>query len=245
MKKKLICILDDDELSALFLQRQLERRRYFCIAFSNSLDFFAWLESGAAPGLIILDYFLGNERCCGLDVCVRVKAELGVPVIMLTGDCRTRTIVDCLNAGADQYVTKPYNIDELVARIGVVFRLCEGKGEKFRPHEILSSGIRVNWDERRLSTAHGCEVSLTEKELALLALFLASDEAYVDRERAFSTIYGLEREPLNRAIDVLISRLRKKLVLLGDAMDIVTVRGGGYFLVLSSAKSEVRDDNER
>lgn len=244
MKRKLICILDDDEISTLFLKRKLERRKYSCISFCQSADFFSWLDSGAAPSLVILDYFLGNERCSGLEVCTRVKGALGVPVIMLTGDCRTMTIVNCLNAGADQYVTKPYDIDELDARIGAVLRLYKGKGPNFRPNEILSSGIRVNWDERRLSSTHGSEVSLTEKELALLALFLASDEAYVDREWAFSTIYGVERGPWNRAVDVLISRLRKKLVLLGGAIDIVTVRGSGYFLVFSSAKSEEGDGYE-
>src|SRR3989338_6301331 len=237
MKKRLICILDDDEIAALFLKRQLERRKYSCISFCQSVNFFAWLDGGAAPSLIILDYFLGNEKCSGLDVSMRAKGALGVPVIMLTGDRRTRTVVNCLNAGADQYVTKPYDIDELVARIGAVLRLYEGKVANYRPNEILSSGIRINWDERRLSSAHGSVVSLTEKELALLALFLASDEAYVDREWAFSAIYGMERGPLNRAVDVLISRLRKKLVLLDSAIDIVTVRGNGYFLVSSSAKS--------
>lgn len=226
-------MLDDDELTLRLLKRQLEHRRYLCASFRQSAGLLAALDNGTtSPDLCVLDYFLESEKKTGLDVCRKIKARLRVPVIMLTANGNTETIVNCLSAGADQYVVKPYNVDELVARMEATLRLYEGNSADNRVTDRLPSGISFSWAERQLVGRDGTAVKLTEKEIALFELFMAAGDTYLGRERAFSAIYGVEMEPFNRSIDILVSRLRKKLMVIDKASDIMTVRGRGYLLVL-------------
>ncbi len=97
--------------------------------------------------------------------------------------------------------------------------------------ERLRECVNVNWLLRVISVADGAFVRLTEKEMALFEL-LASEDGPLDRERAYASIYGAAMTPFNRSIDILVSRLRKKLGELQAGIDILTVRGGGYILAV-------------
>jgi DNA-binding response OmpR family regulator len=227
-----IFVLDDDVIMAKILKQQLTKNNYRCAIFSKTDDMLNFLQHNDAPDLFILDYFLDNYRMSGLDVCRKVKAHLNAPVLMLTANKTTEVIVSCLNAGADQYVIKPYNTSELLARIEAVTRLYYGRNQdkpgKYNSH---ANFLTLNWQSLQLSGKHGQSVVLTGKELSLLELFLASEEGYIDRRKSFYSIYGYEMDPSIRSIDVLVSRLRKKVAAVESSIGITSSRGTGYTMV--------------
>lgn len=236
LKKPLLCILDDDEILVRILVAQLERRRYRCLAFLKTDEFLDHLDSQDKADLYIVDYFLDSRKNSGLDVCRKIKSRHRAPVIMLTSNKGTETIVNCLNAGADQYIVKPCDVDELVARMVATMRLYEVEVQGATPANDMAGRYRahfsVNWLLRTLTTHSGKSVRLTEKELALFELFVAAADSTLNRQQAYGSIYGVEMDPLNRAIDILVSRLRRKLQELQADIDIVTIRGGGYLLAI-------------
>ncbi len=234
LNRPLVAILDDDEVMLQVLKLQLERRRFRCVAFSRTEAFLQYLETGERAALYIIDYFLDSHRLSGLDICRKIKSQYRAPVIMLTANKGTSTIVNCLQAGADQYIVKPYHIDELEARMQATMRLYETQQEAANvtsAAERLRECVTVNWLLRVISVPDGSFVRLTEKEMALFEL-LASEDGPLDRERAYASIYGAAMTPFNRSIDILVSRLRKKLGELQAGIDILTVRGGGYILAV-------------
>jgi len=235
-RKPLICLLDDDEILVRILLTQLERRRYRCLAFMKTSEFLQHLDSQEKADLYIVDYFLDSNKNSGLDVCRKIKSRHRVPVIMLTSNKGTETIVNCLNAGADQYIVKPCDVDELVARMVATMRLYDVETQSPVPASAPTGRYReqfsVNWLLRTLTAGSGKSVRLTEKELALFELFLAAADSTLNRQQAYGSIYGVEMDPLNRAIDILVSRLRRKLQELQADVDIITIRGGGYTLAM-------------
>jgi DNA-binding response OmpR family regulator len=258
MKKASICLLDDDEMLLRILSSQLSRRRYKCLAFLKTEDFLAHLDTQESADLYIVDYFLDSKKCSGLDVCRKIKSRHRAPVIMLTSNKETDTIVSCLNAGADQYVVKPYDLNELEARMVATMRLYnggldgparmvatmrqlngvhDGQAMESDPADRFREHFNVNWLLRKLTASSGATVSLTEKEMALFELFVAAADRTLTRQGAYVSIYGTEMDPLNRSIDILVSRLRKKMLVLDAGVDIVTVRGGGYLLVMPDVEA--------
>jgi DNA-binding response OmpR family regulator len=163
---------------------------------------------------------------------------------MLTANGEMETIVNCLNAGADQYLVKPYRIEELIARIEAVLRLYPDRTAINRKREGLPFPVNIDWGERKLIGRDGSVIRLTEKELSLLELFIAAGDSLLDREKSFSAIYDKEMDPFNRSIDILVSRLRKKLMVVERNSDIMTIRGRGYHLVMPLLSSEGGNSNE-
>lgn len=194
--------------------------------------------------MFILDYFLGEKGISGLDVCRKIKARYRAPVVMLTANAQMETIVNCLNAGADQYLVKPYRIEELIARIEAVLRLYPDRTAITRTREALSFPVNIDWAERKLIGRDGSVIRLTEKELSLLELFIAAGDSLLDREKSFAAIYDKEMDPFNRSIDILVSRLRKKLMVVERNSDIMTIRGRGYHLVMPPLSPEGGKSNE-
>jgi len=243
LKKPLICILDDDEILTRMLVSQLERRRYRCIAFLKTEEFLEYLDQQDKADLYIIDFFLDSRKSSGLDVCRKIKSRHRAPVIMLTSNKGTDTVVACLNAGADQYIVKPCALDELVARMVATMRLYDIESASPEPALEVANRYRahfsVNWLLRTLTSPTGNSVRLTEKELALFELFVAAADGTLNRQQAYGSIYGVEMDPLNRAIDILASRLRRKVQELDAGIDIVTIRGGGYLFALPQQEVSV------
>ena len=113
--------------------------------------------------MFILDYFLGEKGISGLDVCRKIKARYRAPVVMLTTNAQMETIVNCLNAGADQYLVKPYRIEELIARIEAVLRLYPDRTAIAQKREALPFPVNIDWAERKLIGRDGSVIRLTEK----------------------------------------------------------------------------------
>jgi DNA-binding response OmpR family regulator len=228
-----IVLVDDEMFSARVLQHQLERRGYLCQIILSGSALLEYLATGQRPDIFLLDYFLGLDEPTGLALCRRIRALDATPVIMLTGNGEIDTLVACLKAGADQYIVKPCDIRELEARITAALRRSSpSAGEGPARIRALEEGISLDWQARRVHSDDGLCTQLTEKEMALLELFVSSPDRRIDRADAFQAIYGFALPPDNRSIDVLVSKLRRKLAVLDSRCTISATRGQGYLLSL-------------
>jgi len=183
------------------------------------------LAQEKSPALIILDLML--PVIAGLDACKLLKKDdrtANIPIIMLTAKGTETDRVVGLEIGADDYITKPFNMCELVARVKTVLRRS-GSKESYVPKTILFSDIKIDVDQHAVKV-NGREVEFTAKEFALLK-FLAENKAKVfSRVKLLDTVWGIDAEIETRTVDVHIRRLRKKLGSAGK--HIQTLRGVGY-----------------
>jgi DNA-binding response OmpR family regulator len=185
----------------------------------------------ARPDLIILDIMMPEVD--GLTVCKELRKSSNVPIIILTarGDDVDRIVG--LEIGADDYVTKPFNPRELVARVKAVLRRAR---EQPSPQEVLEAeGLRLDAASREV-TVDGRPVTLRAKEFDLLAAFLRHQGVVLDRERLLSMVWGSDYYGDSRTIDVHVAWLRDKLR--GSRVSIQTVWGVGYKLVVSDSAGE-------
>jgi two-component system OmpR family response regulator len=235
-QQKNILVLDDDELFSRVLDYQLKSHGFNIITCCSSDSFMDTIKTCEMPDLFILDYALGEDQPTGLELCRKVKTYFNRPVIMLTGNVRVETLVSCLSAGADQYIVKPCDTRELVARIHATLR--NSPSHQDQPDDILElpidEDIVLKWDNACLAHKDGRTVALTQKEIALLEIFLKEGNRYIDKSKAFYQMYGYEMDPMNRSIDLLASRLRKKLKYLDNKYCIKNLRGYGYAMQLFS-----------
>jgi two-component system, OmpR family, alkaline phosphatase synthesis response regulator PhoP len=229
-----VVIVEDDQLTARLLGYQLRSAGYQCQIFHSPTAFIAAAGEIKPPDLFILDYDLGRDEPSGLELCRKISSYFNKPVIMLTGNEKMDTLVSCLSAGADQYICKPWDFRELKARIEVVLRKSAGQSTpsdvSSKLKQIFDGLITMDWDARQLRHQNGRHVEMTDKELGVMELFAADPQHYVDREHAFLVLYGYDMPPTNRSIDVLVSRVRKKMSEMDDTFRVKTMRGKGYQL---------------
>lgn len=241
--KKSIVIVEDDKLYGRVLDYQLNSLGYRCTLFNSGHRLLEALPSLELPDLFIFDYFLGIDEPTGLALCRHVQSFCNVPIIVLTGNNKLETLVSCLKAGADQYIVKPCDIRELDARIIASLRKTPTQ-DSVKTRELklqLDNDIALHWSDQVLRHSNGNTVKLTDKEIGLLELFLNSPDRYIEREDSFQILYGYEMQPSNRSIDVLASKLRKKLATLDPSYIVRTLRGRGYALVQTSEYKDEPD----
>ncbi len=176
------------------------------------------------PDLVLLDVML--PRMDGLAVCRRIRREATTPIVMLTARADTIDVVVGLEAGADDYVRKPFELPELVARLRAALRRSaaptEGEGE------IVIDGLRIDPDERTV-TRDGSEIPLTRTEFDLLATLARHPGRVYSRETLLDLVWGYDYLGDSRLVDVAIGRLRAKVE--DDPAEpavVLTVRGAGY-----------------
>ena len=218
----LLLVDDDVELCAV-LTEYFEAAGYQLDSSHNGREGLARVLSGNYD-LLILDVMLPGID--GLTVLEQLQRQSSVPVIMLTARARRQDRIAGLKMGADDYLPKPFDPDELLARIQAILRRasCEPRGG----HSVLSSGsIRLDGSARRVWSS-GKPVDLTSLEFDLLEMLMRSKGTAVPRERIIALLFGREARPLDRFLDVHISHLRKKLNCGHDV--IRSVRGVGYVL---------------
>lgn len=175
--------------------------------------------------LLVLDVMMPGED--GIAFCRRI-APSGVPILMLSAlDALTDRIVG-LEVGAWDYLTKPFEPRELLARIRALLRR-PGAGEEIG--EFAFGGWTLNIEERRLRDPAGQQVALSEGEHALLTAFVERPGRVLSRDTLLDLARGLDAEPYDRAIDIAVSRLRRKLAQADGEPLIETVRGAGYRLL--------------
>jgi two-component system response regulator RegX3 len=185
------------------------------------------------PDLVLLDVML--PRASGIDVCRQIRSQSGVPIIMITAKSSEIDTVVGLEVGADDYVTKPYRIRELVARIRAQLRrtAMEAAAEAERPDlgsdtELRVGGVSLDPDAHRV-TVDNAEVALPLKEFEVLHLLLANAGRVLTRETLIDRVWGTDYVGDTKTLDVHIKRLRGKVEPdPGHPIRIVTIRGLGY-----------------
>ncbi|MFQ5471690.1 MAG: response regulator transcription factor [Dehalococcoidia bacterium] len=176
------------------------------------------------PDLVILDLMLPDMD--GVDVCQRLRAADDVPIIMLTARDATSDKVQGLEAGADDYMTKPFEFDELVARVNAAIRRRQSSGAK---EEISVSDLLVRSASREVFRGDRT-VNLTNREFELLLYLARHAGEVVTKETLFERVWGYDFDVQSDAIKVYVSYLRKKLNAEGEPDLIHAVRGVGYVL---------------
>ena len=231
MTAKHIVVVDDDPAMRDMLAEYLQDHRFTVTAVADGQAMARVLEDRPAD-LIILDMKLANEG--GLDVMRRLGTPPVAPTILITGHLRDEAdrIVG-LELGADDYLTKPFSLRELLARARAVLRRSEGGGQRPRGRPQHLSYHFADWElhmrTRRLVSPAGERVPLTAGEFNLLAAFLQSPQQVLSREQLLAASRVHEEEVFDRSIDVQILRLRRKLEADPSAPKlIVTKRGAGY-----------------
>ena len=186
--------------------------------------------------LVILDLSLPGEN--GLTLCREIRDTSNVPVIMLTARAELADRVVGLEVGADDYVTKPFEMRELVARIHTVLRRSRSESRRPAPastgHEMRFGVWRLNTTLRQLVDAEETVVPLSNAEFRLLLTFIENPNRVLDREMQINNARGRDLDVFDRSIDLLVSRLRQKLR--DDPRDsalIRTVRGEGYVFTVN------------
>ncbi|MEU2249563.1 response regulator transcription factor [Streptomyces sp. NPDC019224] len=228
-----LLLVEDDNHVAAALSAILARHGFQVVhARSGDEALQALLPADAEPfGVVLLDLGLPDQD--GYEVCGKIRKRSSVPVIMVTARADVRSRIHGLNLGADDYVTKPYDTGELLARIHAVSRRkASAEDTVSTPAAALRLGhVHIELPTRRVSV-DGTEVQLTRKEFDLLALLAQRPGVVFRREQIISEVWRTSWEGTGRTLEVHVASLRSKLRL--PAL-IETVRGVGYRLVAPSA----------
>ena len=219
-----ILIVEDEPAMVAGLRDNFEYEGYEVISADDGVS---GLERALAdePDLVVLDVMM--PRMSGLEVCKQVKARRpSTPIIMLTARGQEIDKVVGLELGADDYVTKPFSIRELMARIKAVLRRVPPHGP--RPDVFRFGDVEVNLRGNEVRRA-GAPVELSTKEFALLAYFIAHPGETLSRDRLLDAVWGYQNYPNTRTVDTHIVHLRQKLEPRPEEPRfIVTVHGTGY-----------------
>jgi two-component system, OmpR family, response regulator len=233
-----ILIVDDDAEIRSLLTRYLEKNGLRVTAVGDGRGMWRALDGGAID-LIVLDLMLPGDD--GLTLCRTLRAQSDMPVIMLTarGD-ETDRIVG-LEMGADDYLPKPFSARELLARIKVILRRTRSLPPNLQPQDeghLRFAGWVLDTARRELVSPAGAGTPIGGAEYKLLRVFLAHPNRVLSREQLLDLSQGREADPLDRSIDVQVSRLRQRL---GEDPRspalIKTVRGEGYVLTVPVDKA--------
>lgn len=218
----MIYIVEDDSDIREMESYALKNSGYEVISFPDSTDFYAACEKNV-PKLIMLDIMLPNED--GLSILKKIRANermQNVPVMMVTAKTSELDKVKGLDMGADDYITKPFGVMELVSRVKALLRRCE---KKENPVILEYGGIRVD-DFKHKVSVNGEACVLTYKEYQLLKYLIANKDIALTREKLLEKVWGYDFEGESRTVDMHIKTLRQKL---GEAGSIIkTVRHVGY-----------------
>lgn len=218
-----ILIVEDDPRVADFLVRGLKAEG-FAVQHARTGPQGLELARRGDLALLVLDLMLPGIN--GLELCQTFRAEGGqTPVLMLTAMSTTEDKVNGLRLGADDYLTKPFDFEELLARIEALLR----RGRDLRPRVTTLQVADLVLDRERMRVERaGQPITLTAKELAFLELLMSAPGRVYSRERILANVWGTHEDPLTNIVDVYVRRLRMKID--GDhAVQLLqTVRGLGY-----------------
>lgn len=219
-----IYIVEDDVNIREIERYALKNSGYQVEEFETGADFFRRLEK-AVPSLILLDIMLPGED--GLDILTRIranKATAGVPIIMVTAKTSELDKVKGLDLGADDYITKPFGVMELISRVKALLRRTQNTQEE---SQIRHGEILLDNDRHAVYLGETpCE--LTFKEFELLKYLLVNQGIVLSRDKIMDQVWGFEYEGESRTVDMHIKTLRQKLGAAGSC--IKTVRNVGYMI---------------
>lgn len=221
-----ILLVEDEESLASFVQTELELEGYQVIWAQNGQEALEMFEK-EKPTLLLLDWMLPVYD--GLTVLRRIRKKSDVPIIMLTAKNQASDISNALDQGLDDYMTKPFEIEELFARIRVVLRRLEKEKERENTvTNVLKFNIlKLDLVNHKFESA-GKDIYLTPKEFALMAELMKDPEKVKSRDELLDVVWGYDFVGQTNTVDVYIRTLRNKL---GQYRNLIkTVRGYGYCL---------------
>ncbi|MGY6251379.1 response regulator transcription factor [Bosea thiooxidans] len=227
-----ILLVEDDPRLYEFLKRGLRAEGYAVLHAKNGDEAIAmarqlWNASKTTgeAAVIVLDVMLPGQN--GLDICRVLRAAgVALPILMLTALSDVEDRVRGLRAGADDYLGKPFEFEELLARIEAMFRR-QGKSSSPASGSIELGRLRLDV-ERAAVFVDERRIDLSARELSLLKLLMASPGRVFSRERILSAVWDANTDPLTNIVEVYVGRLRKKLIGAAGSAPIETVRGLGY-----------------
>jgi len=224
-----VLVVDDDPGIRTLLGEYLERAGFRVSLARDGREMRHSLGT-SRPDLVVLDVMLPGED--GLALCRDLRARSRLPVIMLTARADELDRIIGLEMGADDYLAKPFNPRELLARINSVLRRARALPPEQGPaHRLRFAGWTLDLAARELVAPEGVVVSLSGAEFRLLSVFVEHPNRVMDRNQLMDLTQGRESAPFDRSIDVQVSRLRARLRDEGrEARIIKTVRNEGYVL---------------
>ncbi len=235
ISKNKILIVDDDEALCDLLHQYLEKQGFTVDSAENGVAMDHYLEQ-SIPSLIILDLMMPGED--GLSIAKRLASEQEIPIIMLSACGEDVDRILGLEMGADDYLAKPFNPRELLARIRSVLRRHHPKKDKENKEQttVYKFGSNTLDTVSQTLKQNGKIISLTQSEYSLLKLFLEKPNRVLSRDTLLENLKGYEWSPFDRSIDVRITRLRHKIESDKTAPKYIqTVWGQGYkFLVIDT-----------
>jgi DNA-binding response OmpR family regulator len=221
-----ILIVEDNALLGKSLKRGMEEHGW-TVDLATDGDEGLYMVESTEHDVIVLDWML--PKTSGIDLLKEIrKRGRDTPTVMITARGAVPDRVEGLNLGADDYVVKPFEVVELIARINAVYRRSLGKGTSLLTIGSLTLNLASHTAQLR-----GVSMDLTSKEYDLVAALATKAGDLVKRNSLVGMLYPLESEPDSNSLDVLLARVRKKLQ--GSGVEIETVRGKGFVLRVAEA----------
>ncbi len=219
-----VLVVEDDRNIAELLQMYLEKEGY---AVATAFDGGQGLQKFRAigPDLVLLDVMMPVMD--GWAVCKAIRSESNTPVIMLTAKGETDDKVAGLKSGADDYITKPFEMKEVLARIEAVLRRCSGLAAEKKTRRLIFDKLIIDMDAFEL-TVDGKKVDAPPKEMELLFYLASSPNRVYTRNQLLDEVWGFDYFGDSRTVDVHVKRLREKLEGVSENWSLKTVWGVGY-----------------
>lgn len=218
---KTILLIDDEPMILDLLSLYLSPLGYNCVKKNSATDAINYLKSHSVD-LVLLDVMMPEMD--GWETCQEIRKNWDTPIIILTSMSEKSHIVKGLNTGADDYISKPFDEEELTARIEAVLRRSQREAKK-----IFFKGLTLDHDSFQFQY-DGKEIPLTPKQFGMISLFLSNPNKVFSREHLITSIWGYDVSTDDRTIDSHIRNLREKLRKAGFPVDdhLQTVWGIGY-----------------
>jgi two-component system, OmpR family, response regulator MprA len=217
-----VLVVEDDDEIAQVLQRSLRLEGYEVRIASDGEQALA-MHAEYVPDVVVLD--LGLPKVDGLDVARRVRAADDVPILMLTARDAVDARVEGLDSGADDYLVKPFERQELLARLRALLRRRPPRGSA----SLVVADLSLNPDTHEVTRGDRA-VELTQREFELLEYLMRNERIVVPRQRLLEEVWGYDPFATTNTIEVFVSNLRRKLESGGESRLLHTIRGAGYVL---------------
>lgn len=224
MERKKVILIEDEVKLARFVELELRYQGYDVTVCHDGREGLQMVTDGNYD-MILLDLMLPGLT--GIEICRRVRKFSNVPIIMLTAKDETMDKVAGLDSGADDYLTKPFAIEELLARMRVAFKHAHAGGAKKVILEV--QGLEIDTD-KRMVTVNGTVVDLTKKEYELLLYLVQNKNIVLSREQILNEVWGYSYIGETNVVDVYIRYLRSKIDEAFGIKYIHTIRGVGYYV---------------
>ena len=223
-KRKHILLVEDDESILFGLQDILDGEGYQISTASNGIDGLK-LAAEKSIDLLVLDIMLPGMN--GLEICKKIKkAKMALPIIMLTAKSSEIDKISGLDYGADDYITKPFSLSELLARIRAILRRAYPTENNLKHYSFGNVEIDLIKME---AFVNNNEIKLTKKQFAILKYFIHNDGKVVHRHDLLNNIWGYDKTPSTRTVDTFILEIRKKIEENpSNPKHIVSISGVGY-----------------